>query len=497
MILVVDLIRNQRLLNVPVIISIISFHAYGVFQSMQYIPMIWMLIFLCLGYAMTLDEKVLPERVRRITGVVIKVVIMLVLIGGVVYFVGRGSQGLAEKYGLKAYAQDQDWHRYHGFYHKEKGPSGDFRWSGKRGVIRISGREQGAGSREGEKGRGLEGQGSEVGGGNAEGGGKDGMSGMGGGLVQLRIECHTPGVDKEPVTVDIRVDDEPVDRLVFHQVGAKEWWYWVNRGWGAPRLNTLKGDPVQRGRGSRELGAGGKGHEILIDVSRTWNPKRMGISGDVRDLGVAVGEPKVVKELPKEGVGFYKWETLDQESVERIADRAGSREHGAGSREHGAGSMGRVAEDRGQRSEDVGKDGMIRMDGGLDGKDGKGEKRFRWTGRRASVPASGQWSVASGQKIGDKNRDKCVVFLRCAHPDIEKDGVVVTILGDGVVLRHFEFGDYGWRKVVFEGEELEGKKIITYEVSRTWNPKGMGVSQDNRDLGVAVAIPCVQNGGRD
>jgi len=78
MILMVDLVRNKRLLNVPVIISIISFHIYGIFQSMQYIPMIWMLIFLSLGYAMTIDEKVLPDRVRRITGVLVKVMIFLV-----------------------------------------------------------------------------------------------------------------------------------------------------------------------------------------------------------------------------------------------------------------------------------------------------------------------------------------------------------------------------------------------------------------------------------
>jgi len=120
MILMVDLVRNKRLLNVPVIISIISFHIYGIFQSMQYIPMIWMLIFLSLGYAMTIDEKVLPDRVRRITGVLVKVMIFLVLVGGVVYFAGRGSQSLAEKYGLEVYAQEKDWHEYHGFYHREK-----------------------------------------------------------------------------------------------------------------------------------------------------------------------------------------------------------------------------------------------------------------------------------------------------------------------------------------------------------------------------------------
>jgi len=80
-----------------------------------------------------------------------------------------------------------------------------------------------------------------------------------------------------------------------------------------------------------------------------------------------------------------------------------------------------------------------------------------------------------------------VVVLRCSHPGIDKEPVVVKVLGDGEVLRYLEFGDYGWKRVEIGAEELAGKSIITYEVSRTWNPKRMGISGDWRDLGVAVA----------
>ncbi|HIJ41635.1 MAG TPA: O-antigen ligase family protein, partial [Deltaproteobacteria bacterium] len=137
LILIVDLVKNKRLINTPVVISIISFHIYGIFQSMQYIPMIWSVIFLNLGYAMTIDDKVLPDRLRRITGVMVKVMIFLVLIGGVVYFMGRGSQDLADRYGLMVYAQDQDWHDYSGFYQKEKWAGGGYRWSGGKGLVKI------------------------------------------------------------------------------------------------------------------------------------------------------------------------------------------------------------------------------------------------------------------------------------------------------------------------------------------------------------------------
>jgi len=380
-ILVVDLIRNKRLLNVPVIISIISFHTYGIFQSMQYIAMIWMFIFLTMGYAMTIDDKILPVWLRRLTGAALKAMVCLVVIGGIVYFVGRGSQGLAEKYGLAVYARDQDWHKYHGFYHREKGPAGNFRWSGKRGLMRINE----------------------------------------GGLLQLRFECHTPGVDKEPVTTDIRVDDKLVDRLFFERVGAKDWGCWL----GGQRTEVGGGKSEDTGR---------EVHEILIEVSRTWNPKRMGVSADARDLGLAVGEPNFLKKMPKNGFGFYPWEDLDAQSADRIA-----------------------------HSLEV-----------------KGDMRFRWTGRRGIIAVRSQMPDDRSQKV---------VFLRCSHPDIGKEPVVVRIWGNGMLLRHFEFADYDWRKVVFEGKELDGMEVMTFEVSRTWNPKRMGVSEDGRDLGVAVAIP--------
>ena len=37
-------------------------------------------------------------------------------------------------------------------------------------------------------------------------------------------------------------------------------------------------------------------------------------------------------------------------------------------------------------------------------------------------------------------------------------------------------------------EQLRGKGYLTLVVDRTWNPRKMGISDDDRDLGVAVAI---------
>ena len=60
--------------------------------------MIWLLIFLCLGYAMTIDDGVLPGGVRRVMGVLTKVSVVLVIIGFFVYLTNFESRSLAEKY---------------------------------------------------------------------------------------------------------------------------------------------------------------------------------------------------------------------------------------------------------------------------------------------------------------------------------------------------------------------------------------------------------------
>jgi len=401
MILVVDLVRNKRLLNVPVIISIISSHIYGVFQSTQYIPMIWFLVFLCLGYAMTLDEKVLPDRIRRIVGYAVKVMMFLVLIGGVVYFVNRGSQGLAEKYGLEVYAKDQDWYKYHGFYDREKWGETYYRWSGAKASVVISGQW----SLGGGQMAGVGSRGPRVEGWRAE----DKW------VVEFDLQCHTPGVENEPVRVVTSLDGERIDDLWFDKKGSLKRQYYV---------------------GKKEAGVG---HKFLFEVSRTWNPKRLGVSEDLRDLGVAVSEVRFLDKMPKDGVGFYDWETLGG--------------------------------------------------GKIPGWPGNTLGRFRWTGMRASMLSTDYPStiVPTGNKTSRTKQPSMTLFLMCAHPDIDKNPVVLKIMGDNELLKQETFVDHQWRKVLIKPAELNNSKILTFQVNRTWNPKAAGVSEDGRDLGVAIA----------
>lgn len=81
-----------------------------------------------------------------------------------------------------------------------------------------------------------------------------------------------------------------------------------------------------------------------------------------------------------------------------------------------------------------------------------------------------------------------MVFLGCSHPEFDKEPILVKMWDEVGLIRIVIFDGHEWKKVVLEAEELRGAEVLRLEVSRTWNPKVMGVSEDHRDLGVAVAI---------
>ena len=100
--------------------------------------------------------------------------------------------------------------------------------------------------------------------------------------------------------------------------------------------------------------------------------------------------------------------------------------------------------------------------------------KFRWAGGRASVPL--------------KNIDLKQIQILCSHPDIEQNPVIVTVFVDANPVGKKEVRDKMWKKIEFNPESPIDGKIVTFQVSRTWNPKAMGISEDGRDLGVAVRL---------
>jgi len=247
-ILTFDLIREKRLLNIPVIICILSFHIFGIFQSMQYIPMIWSVIFLCLGYAMTIDPEVLPGRLQRASGVLTKTSVVLLGIGIFFYVSNFESRNLAQKYDLRIYAMEQDRDRFAGFFqHSQRWQYGDYRWCGRKGAIYVPG----------------------------------------GGAVELAFHCRTPEMEKEPVEVQVSHEGTVLDTIVFGGTSGERG---AGSKGGSAKLKAesskLKAESVKRSYVLPETP--GQTQRLVIDVSRTWIPHNHLGNFDRRELGVGV-----------------------------------------------------------------------------------------------------------------------------------------------------------------------------------------------------------------
>ena len=201
----------------------------------------------------------------------------------------------------------------------------------------------------------------------------------------------------------------------------------------------------------------------------------MGVNEDRRDLGVAVSEPRLLKKMPKDGVGFYGWEIWGGEEIPGWPEGKEQRFRWTGKRASQAiADWGmRIADSRKQNAEGA-TNSTNEHELGEKGKD-RGRKT---ADRRRRAEDRGE---GKGRDLGIE------VFLRCKHPDVGDEAVVVRISDERGLLRTVIFEKREWRKVVLGGDELKDSEVVTFEVSRTWNPKRMGESGDNRDLGIAVA----------
>ncbi len=239
LLLLFDLIKNKRLLNIPVIISIISFHMYGIFQSMQYVPMIWCIIFLNLGYALNLDGGVFPDGLRRWMGVGRKVTVVLVVIGFFSYLWNFESRGLAEKYNRRVWAVEEDEDRFAGFFQDWNWNYGDYHWFGKKAAFYVPD----------------------------------------GGEVALEFHCRTPGLEKEPLVMKVFHNGRVLDEVVFSgkntSATGKKKGKKKKTEYSVTRKYDLSVTP-------------GEKQELLLIVSRTWIPHEVLGNFDRRSLGVGV-----------------------------------------------------------------------------------------------------------------------------------------------------------------------------------------------------------------
>jgi hypothetical protein len=228
--LIVDLIKNKTYFNIAVILSSIAFHLYGLAQTMQYIPMIWLLIFMNIGYAMTINEQVLPDWVRKVKVVSLMGLFLMVMAGVAAYAFDFESKSLAVKKNWNIYALDQNQNKYLGFYRAEQwGKQGIYRWTGSSAAIKLPRAER----------------------------------------FKLTFICSAPDLADNPLVLSVFDGDTQIDEISFIRQQS------VSREYFIPQARFEE-------------------KKLNFHVSRTWNLWKLGVSNDRRNLGGAISEIKVI-----------------------------------------------------------------------------------------------------------------------------------------------------------------------------------------------------------
>ncbi|MBA4367474.1 MAG: hypothetical protein C0403_07530 [Desulfobacterium sp.] len=383
MILMADFIKNKTIVNAAIIVSLLSVHFIGIFDSIQYIPMIWFLTFINYGYVLTIDENVISRQGKSIWNKVSLILLAVSCVSAFIYHQTSFSRTLQNKYQLEKYSLANESSDYPGFYSPETWDDGIYRWTGKHAAVFMKAKSD---------------------------------------IIESRLVVHhNNSSSAEGLELKMYLNDEPLDTIHFFGGGQKTIVYHC------PNIRN---------------------QEIKVEfrVNKTFNPRKMDLSEDSRNLGIAVREFRFLEELPEDFIGFYGEETnTDQGTDSLYSDIPSS---------------------------------------------------YRWSGLRSSIritalihnfsnPSGGSHNSADSDGY-DKGKSLPNLFLRCGHPDIRKNPVSVQLFIGNRKIKEILFQDNNWKKVVVEETITANSPDLTFQVSRTWNPLLSSVSSDNRDLGVAV-----------
>jgi hypothetical protein len=221
-------------------------------------------------------------------------------------------------------------------------------------------------------------------------------------LITVTLAANQDTVARNCVTVQLFIDDMLLDERHIIEPGVVPLAYCVP------------------GMANREI-------LVRISASATYNPYRLGISTDNRDLGVALAPIAFPQSLPEDGIGFYQKELWHD----------------------------------------------IKPAGWPPDK----PLEFRWMSRQATLPVK---EAARGKNL--------VLYLSAHHPDIKTAPVRVTIRGNGKTLQELVLVDSTWKKVEITPDQTMSATALTIRLSRTWNPRLDTGSRDLRDLGAMVAV---------
>jgi O-antigen ligase len=164
-----------------VLLGLVVFGFYGLFQGMAYIPMTFFLFPALTGHAFVLDPgpRPGPQRVWRRLALLVLGAALLAAAGA--YAHDSGYPGLKRRFGVAAYLPDEA-AEFEGFYRPESGPAGEFRWMARRGIVNLASARP----------------------------------------FTLRFACEHPDAEREPVVLSLRFDDRDAVQIVFRRPGAVE-----------------------------------------------------------------------------------------------------------------------------------------------------------------------------------------------------------------------------------------------------------------------------------
>lgn len=243
-----DLAVRRNLLSGVLLGMLLGFHLYGMGQSMQYVPSVWILVFFLFGYAFLLENGGSgPAPDIRLRRVVYGILLFVTAAATVVYGRNFESRLLAARYNLARYGIAHPAVQYRGFYAPENwGRQGIMRWTGRRAEIVLPRP----------------------------------------GLVRFLLVNNAPQLEKNAIKVRALVNTRLIDSYVFSAPGKRELVFRV----------PVSATPAV----------------FRLVVSRTWNPRLEGLSRDSRNLGVAVGGPVYLHSVPAalmllDGRGAESW----------------------------------------------------------------------------------------------------------------------------------------------------------------------------------------------
>lgn len=183
-----DAVKNKNFMSLAVAISLVSAHIHGIFQDLQYIPMIWAVIFLEIGYAMTLEATLLPKRLNNFLGKFIICALIVTTAAIPMYLHLSSYNFIRNKYGVKTYMPDENQHRY-GFYLGEIVEGSRYWYSGADAVIYVQGDN-----------------------------------------VEIPLICPHLDADIKPIVATITLDGNPIDKIEFSKPGKLTRSYYVGAG---------------------------------------------------------------------------------------------------------------------------------------------------------------------------------------------------------------------------------------------------------------------------